>query len=87
VRSSISSVRRFVLDAEDIELTRQLTAGTTALSFGEEKSVAILFADIRGFTLGLAIARQIVEEHGGDISADSPGKGERDNFHRQVADR
>lgn len=44
------SLRRFVLDADDIELTRQLTAGTTALSFGEEKSVAILFADIRGFT-------------------------------------
>ncbi len=44
------SLRRFVLDAEDIELTRQLTAGTSALSFGEEKCVAILFADIRGFT-------------------------------------
>jgi adenylate cyclase len=44
------SLRRFVLDADDIELTRQLTAGKTALSFGEENRVAILFSDIRGFT-------------------------------------
>jgi adenylate cyclase len=43
-------VRRLVLDAEDIELSRQLTSDVTPVSVGEEKMIAILFADIRGFT-------------------------------------
>jgi adenylate cyclase len=42
-------VRRLVLDAEDIELT-ELRANRTPVVPGEEKRVAILFADIRGFT-------------------------------------
>jgi adenylate cyclase len=43
-------LRRLVLDAEDIKLTAQ--SGTTGApaSIGEEKKLAILFADIRGFT-------------------------------------
>jgi adenylate cyclase len=43
-------LRRLVMDEEDIELTDQLGAGATPTSAGEEKSLAILFADIRGFT-------------------------------------
>ncbi|HEX5735678.1 MAG TPA: adenylate/guanylate cyclase domain-containing protein [Blastocatellia bacterium] len=43
-------LRRLVLDAEDIELTSLLKAGGSPRSVGEEKEVAILFADIRGFT-------------------------------------
>jgi len=44
------TVRRLVLDAEDLELTRQLTSAKVPVSVGEEKRIAILFADIRGFT-------------------------------------
>ena len=43
-------LRRLVLDAEDIELTSLFKAGNLPTSVGEEKEVAILFADIRGFT-------------------------------------
>jgi adenylate cyclase len=43
------SLRRLVLDAEDEELTSQLDDRTPA-SVGTEKVLAILFADIRGFT-------------------------------------
>jgi adenylate cyclase len=43
-------VRRLVLDEEDVELTRRMTEGGAPASLGEEKEVAILFADIRGFT-------------------------------------
>lgn len=43
-------LRRLVLDEEDIELTSQLTETPTIQSIGEEKEIAILFADIRGFT-------------------------------------
>jgi adenylate cyclase len=43
-------LRRLVLDAEDIELTSIFKAGGSPTSVGEEKEVAILFADIRGFT-------------------------------------
>ncbi len=41
-------VRRLVLDEEDLALTQQLTGGPS--SVGEERTLAILFADIRGFT-------------------------------------
>lgn len=44
------SLRRLVLDAEDVELTSQLSADAAPVSVGEEKLIAILFADIRGFT-------------------------------------
>ena len=43
-------LRRLVLDAEDLELTNLFNAGGSPTSVGEEKQVAILFADIRGFT-------------------------------------
>ena len=43
-------LRRLVLDDEDVELTSQLRVEATPTSVGEEKHVAILFADIRGFT-------------------------------------
>ncbi len=43
-------LRRLVMDEEDVELTDQMGAGTTPTSAGEEKKLAILFADIRGFT-------------------------------------
>ena len=43
-------VRRLVLDEEDVELSRRMTEGGAPASLGEEKEVAILFADIRGFT-------------------------------------
>ena len=43
-------LRRLVLDAEDIELTSQIKAGAIGGSVGQEKKVAILFSDIRGFT-------------------------------------
>ncbi len=44
-------LRRLVLDAEDVEITSQLgSGGTTPGAVGQEKRVAILFADIRGFT-------------------------------------
>lgn len=44
------TLRRLVLDAEDVELTSQLTPDKTPISAGEEKKIAILFADIRKFT-------------------------------------
>lgn len=44
------TLRRLVLDAEDVELTSQIRPGATPVSVGEEKQVAVLFADIRGFT-------------------------------------
>jgi adenylate cyclase len=43
-------LRRLVLDDEDVELVSQLKAGTKIQSCGVEKQIAILFADIRGFT-------------------------------------
>jgi adenylate cyclase len=43
-------LRRLVMDEEDIELTDQMGAGATPTSAGEEKELAILFSDIRGFT-------------------------------------
>lgn len=44
------TLRRLVLDAEDVELTSQLTPDKTPISAGEEQKIAILFADIRKFT-------------------------------------
>lgn len=44
------NLRRLVLDDADVELTSQLKRGLRTSSVGEEKEVAILFADIRGFT-------------------------------------
>ncbi len=44
------NLRRLVLDDADVELTSQLKKGLSTTSVGEEKEVAILFADIRGFT-------------------------------------
>ncbi len=44
------TLRRLVLDAEDVELTSQLTPDKTPIAAGEEKKIAILFADIRKFT-------------------------------------
>ncbi|MDX2213387.1 MAG: adenylate/guanylate cyclase domain-containing protein [Oculatellaceae cyanobacterium bins.114] len=45
------TVRRLALDAEDVELIDQQISGKTKLSsIGEERQLAILFADLRGFT-------------------------------------
>jgi adenylate cyclase len=45
------TVRRLALDAEDVELIHRQTSSKTKLSsIGEEKQLAILFADLRGFT-------------------------------------
>jgi adenylate cyclase len=45
-----ATVRRLVLDADDVELTDQLTLGALRRQVGVERRVAVLFADIRGFT-------------------------------------
>jgi len=44
------TLRRLVLDAEDVALTSQLSAGASPGIVGQEQRLAILFADIRGFT-------------------------------------
>src|SRR5947209_2892659 len=44
------TLRRLVLDAEDIKLTAQPSRADATAPIGEEKKLAILFADIRGFT-------------------------------------
>lgn len=43
-------LRRLALDAEDIEVISELSKGAAPVPVGEEKQIAILFADIRGFT-------------------------------------
>jgi adenylate cyclase len=43
-------LRRLVLDEKDLQLTDQRSVGTAPTSAGEEKRLAILFSDIRGFT-------------------------------------
>lgn len=43
-------LRRLVLDADDVDLTDQLKSHATDRLVGEEQRVALLFADIRGFT-------------------------------------
>ncbi len=44
------TLRRLVLDADDVAITDQLRPGMLPRLAGEEKRVAVLFADIRGFT-------------------------------------
>jgi adenylate cyclase len=44
------TVRRLVLDDEDVRITSQLNKDARPGSIGEEKHMAILFSDIRGFT-------------------------------------
>jgi adenylate cyclase len=44
------NVRRLVVDEDDIEFTRGIAEGPRPASIGEEKQLAILFADVRGFT-------------------------------------
>lgn len=44
------TLRRLVLDEADIELTSQLMPDKTPITAGQEKKIAILFADIRRFT-------------------------------------
>jgi adenylate cyclase len=43
-------LRRLVLDDEDLQLTDQRSVGAAPTSAGEEKRLAVLFSDIRGFT-------------------------------------
>lgn len=43
-------MRRLVVDDDDIEFTRGIAEGPRPASIGEEKKLAILFADVRGFT-------------------------------------
>ena len=43
-------LRRLVLDADDVDLTDQLRSQAVYRLVGKEKHVAVLFADIRGFT-------------------------------------
>jgi adenylate cyclase len=44
------ALRRLVLDDEDVELVDQEIAGAAPRSVGDERHLAILFADIRNFT-------------------------------------
>jgi adenylate cyclase len=44
------TLRRLVLDDQDLQLTDQRSAEPAPASAGEEKELAVLFADIRGFT-------------------------------------
>jgi len=44
------TIRRLVLDDEDLQLTDQRSVRGAPTSAGEEKRLAILFSDIRGFT-------------------------------------
>lgn len=44
------TLRRLVLDLDDVRLTDHLRPDAVARSVGEQKTVAVLFADIRGFT-------------------------------------
>ena len=43
-------LRRLVLDEDDIRLTSQIQKDVTPMALGKEEQVAILFADIEGFT-------------------------------------
>jgi adenylate cyclase len=48
--SGAVTLRRLVLDADDVALTDHRRRGARSRLVGEERRVAILFADIRGFT-------------------------------------
>lgn len=48
--NGIVKLRRLVLDADDVKVTDQSAMGASPTLAGEEKQLAILFADIRGFT-------------------------------------
>lgn len=77
------AVRRLVLDPEDSELTRQFTARPVKGTMGREAHVAVLFADVAGFTQlserlpaydvvhvlhrWFHLATQEVERHGGRV--------------------
>jgi len=50
VPQSDLTVRRLVLDDDDIELVDQRRRGAAGTAVGEERELAILFSDIRGFT-------------------------------------
>ena len=43
-------VRRLIVDDDDVEFTRGIAEGPLPATIGEEKKLAILFADVRGFT-------------------------------------
>lgn len=43
-------VRRLVIDEDEIEFIRAIAEGPRPASIGQEKKLAILFADVRGFT-------------------------------------
>ncbi len=43
-------LRRLVIDDQDVQLTDQRSVGAAPTSVGEEKRLAVLFSDIRGFT-------------------------------------
>ena len=49
-------LRRLALDAADVELIDRMSGGVAPAPVGEEKEIAILFADIRNFT---AISEQL----------------------------
>jgi len=44
------TMRRLILDDDDVALVDQRARGAAAVAAGEERKLAILFADIRGFT-------------------------------------
>lgn len=44
------SLRRMVLDSDDVLITDQRIAGLTPGIVGEERAVTVMFADVRGFT-------------------------------------
>jgi adenylate cyclase len=50
VNSGRITVRRLALDSEDLSLFHDQTIGSAPQMLGQEKKVAVLFADIRGFT-------------------------------------
>jgi adenylate cyclase len=43
-------LRRLVLDAQDVAISSQIETPAASQSVGEERQLAVLFADIRGFT-------------------------------------
>ena len=76
-------VRRLVVDEDEIEFIRSIAEGPRPASIGQEKKLAILFADVRGFTAlsermspydviyflnrYFHLASKIIEDHGGYV--------------------